>query len=333
MAYKVIKVIIIMVVVCFSLIFSVPIVILSTILSPYGKIIKSIPFYYKPSNPSFMEELNINMDLGNIEIKYINEPVDYCAKLEMNIEMIGSNLAGKSCFDYFNIVWQNTSSIVNFTMDLKENIDQVEVLSLIESLNITVTLNANVICDISVILNIEGSAKITVPFGISVGNVLTNVSKGNIYYDLYYCIIEGEIIGIVKETGNIKLKTSEVEYMNDSLWAFTANIGNIIIEINQFKTMGANITGTVGTNIGNYRLIYLDNNVNVGAHFVLSANQNDVPFHQRLTEIVGFEEPILDVVDGIDIYTLNSNEYPTLNNYNLSFSLPNGYYDIDLQNS
>ncbi|MFX1292488.1 MAG: hypothetical protein ACFFAG_16210 [Promethearchaeota archaeon] len=333
MAHKSIKKIIIMVIVCFSLIFTLPIVILSTTLSPYGKIIKSIRFDYKPSSSSFMEELNINADLGNIEIKYITEPVDYCVRIKMNIEMIGSNLAGKSYFDYFNIVWQNTSGIVNFTMKLKTNIDHVEVLSVIKNVNITVALKADVICDINALIYFQGNVGITVPWRFTIGNILINISKGDINYYFSNCIIEGEITGIVQETGSIKLETNNVEYKNNSLWTLTAEIGNIVIEINQDKTMGANITGTVVTNIGNYRLVYLDNNVDVGAQFILCANQDDVPFHQKLTEIVGFEEPVLNVVDGIDVYTLNSNDYPTLNNYNLSFSLPNGYYDIDLQNS
>jgi hypothetical protein len=333
MTNKAIKLIIIIVIICFSLIFSLPIVILSTTLAPYGKIFRSISFYYEPLNPSFMKELNINADLGNIDINYIAEPVGYCAKLDMNIEMIGSDLAGKSYIDYLDIIWENSSGIINFTLKLKENIDQAKILSLIKDIYIKITINANVICDISVILNIEGSVDVKVPWRISIGDILVNISKGEINYYFSNCIIAGEITGIIEDLGSIIIEMNDVEYINNSLWTLNANLGNVAIEINQHNTMGANVTGTIGTNIGNYRLAYLDNNVDVGAQFILFANQNDVPLHQKLTEIVGFDEPELDVVDGIDIYKLNSNDYPALNNYNLSFNLPYGNYDIDLQNN
>ncbi|MFW9827956.1 MAG: hypothetical protein ACFFEY_10205 [Candidatus Thorarchaeota archaeon] len=333
MANKAITAIIIMLIICFSLIISTPMVIISTILSPYGRIVEKIPFSYKPTSPSIMDELNINVDLGDIEIKYITEPVDYCTKIDVKIEMVGPGLAEKSYYDYFNIVWENTSGRVNFTISLKAGINQAEVLSVVKNINITVALKANVICDINVFTFIQGSVDISVPWSFSVGKILVNVSKGNINYYFSDCIIEGTIIGIVQEVGNIELKMNDVEYEKNGLWTFSADIGNIVIEINQDKTTIANISGTIGTNIGNYGLAYLDNNVDVGAHFILWVNPDDITFHQRITEIVGFEEPNLDVVDGIDVYTIISNDYPALYNYNLSFSLPNGYYNIDLQNS
>lgn len=332
MANKITLAISIIIIFGMSLIISIPIFIISTTLAPYGKIEESIPFYYKPSNSSFMKELNINTDIGEIEIGYIYEPVDYSARVELNLEMLGLGLAEKSYFDYFNIVWENNSSIVNFTMELKASIDHAKVLSIIKSVYIIVTLKADVFCDISVIVNIEGGVKITVPYFHSIGDILSNVTKGDINFYFSNCILEGEITGIVQETGNIKLETNNVEYKKNSLWTFTTDIGNIVIEINQHITMGANVTGTVVTHIGNYRLAYLDSKVDVGAHFILCPNPNDAQFQQQLTQIVGFEEPDLVVVDGIDIYTLNSNDYPALNNYNLSFSLPNGYYDLDIQN-
>jgi len=332
MANKITLAISIIVIFGMSLIISIPIFIISTTLAPYGKIEESIPFYYKPNNSSFMKELNINTDIGEVEIGYTYEPVDYSTRVELNLEMLGSGLAEKSYFDYFDIVWQNTSGIVNFTMQLKASIDHAEVLSLIKNVNITVTLKADVICDVNTLISFQGSVDITVPWRLSIGNILVNVSKGNINYYFSNCIIEGGITGITQETGNIKLKMNDVEYKKNSLWALTTDIGNIVIEINQHITMGENITGTITTNIGNYRLAYLDSNVDVGAHFILCPNPNDAQFQQQLTQIVGFEEPDLVVVDGNDIYTLKSNDYPTLNNYNLSFSLPNGYYDLNIQN-
>jgi len=47
--------------------------------------------------------LNLNVDVGDIEIRYINPPVDYYAMVEVHIEMSGNNFAGKSYPDFFEV--------------------------------------------------------------------------------------------------------------------------------------------------------------------------------------------------------------------------------------
>jgi hypothetical protein len=183
-------VIIIIIVFGIALIISIPAFIISNTLLPYGIIDESIQFYYDPGNSSLMESLNINTDVGEIDIKYKTEPVDYTAKVEMDIEMLGLGLAGKTYLDYFNILWQNTSSLVILTVELKTAINPVEVLSLIKNVNITVFLKADVICDINVFVNIEGEVKITVPSFHSIGNILTNITKGDIQYDFVIFLLK-----------------------------------------------------------------------------------------------------------------------------------------------
>lgn len=332
MAEKGINAIILITIFGIALIFSVPIFIISNSLSSYGIIEESIPFNYTPSNSSFLKMLSIDTDLGEIEIKFLSDPVDYSAKIDINIQMIGKGLAGKSYYDYFKIVWQNTSGLVNLTMELNAGINHVEVLSLIKNINIIVSLNADVICDISVIVNIEGDVKITVPFLHSIGNILTNVKKGNIQYDFIYCILKGNITGIIQDTGDIKIKSYNVEYTQNIMWSLYTNIGDIFIEIYQNKATNANVTGIIATVTGNYLFIYRDSTSDVGAYFILHVNPDDYAINQKINEIVGFKYYV-SVVNGTDVYHITSDDYATHYNYIWVFNFPIGIFeDLELQN-
>jgi hypothetical protein len=326
-------IIIIIVTLGIILIISIPILIISTNLSAYGTIDESIPFYYNASNSSLMESLSINVDLGEIDIKYIDEPVDYCSKVEIDIEMIGLGLEGKTYLDYFNINWQNTSGLVNLTIALREDVNHDDVLSLIKNVNIIVTLKADVICDVSIMIKNEGDVKITVPWLHSIGNVLTNLSRGNIQYNFFYCILKGNITGIIQDAGNIKVKSYDVKYTQNSIWSLYTNNGDNLIEISQNKAMDANITGIITTQTGNYQLIYTDNATDVGAYFILHVHPDDYGINQKITEIVGFEY-IVSGVNNTDVYHITSDEYPAQYNYDLLFNFPIGIFkELELQNA
>jgi len=333
MAKKIIIIVSILATLGFSLAIAFPIVIFSTVLKPYGEIDEKISFYCTQNNISAIDELNLNIDAGNIQINYIDPLIDYAMKIDVKVEMIGSGLAGKSYFDYFNIVWQNTSGSVNFTMRVKAGITQTEILSLIKNVIIIVTLNANVFCDISVNVNVQGDIKITVPWGISVGQIFANVSRGDIQFDFYNCIIDGNLTGLVQKESDLELKSYDVEFTQNSMWSLSTNTGDILIEIDQNKAMNANITGIIATHTGNYLLTYRDSTTEVGAYFILHVNPEDFGINQKITEIVGFEYYV-SAVNGTDVYHITSDDYPTQYNYDLLFNFPIGTYEeLELHNT
>ncbi|MEJ2293945.1 MAG: hypothetical protein P8Y23_04185 [Candidatus Lokiarchaeota archaeon] len=92
-----------------------------SIFSQYGKINVSLSFPYQSSVASPIEKLNINVDEGNIEIRYIDPGVDYYGLIEIDFMMIGVNVAGKSYEDYFDIQWYEFSSPANFTFKIISN--------------------------------------------------------------------------------------------------------------------------------------------------------------------------------------------------------------------
>ncbi|MFX0181375.1 MAG: hypothetical protein ACFE78_14425, partial [Candidatus Hodarchaeota archaeon] len=284
MANKITLAISIIVIFGMSLIISIPIFIISTTLAPYGIIEESIPFYYNPSNSSFMKELNINTDIGEIEIRYIYEPVDYSARIELNVGMLGSGLAEKSYSDYFDIVWENASSFVNFTVEFKAGIDQDELLSLITNFDLIVALKAEVICDINVIVNVQGVVNIVVPWGISIGSILTNISQGYIQFDLSNCIVDGNITGFIQKEGDLELKSYNVQYIHNNTWSLNTRVGDIVLEIIQYIDINGNISGTITHEQGYISFTYQDNRMNNGAYFTVYYYEPDLTLSNEIDE-------------------------------------------------
>jgi hypothetical protein len=300
-----------MVIIGCSLIIIVPIQIISIRLSSYDTINKSCTFIYQPSSPSSIENLYLNVDEGNVEIRYIDPSVDYYALIEVDIELIGKNLAGKSYEDYLNISWYNSSSLANFRMEIISDDWFNPSLWLIKDVSIIVTLRKDIVFDIITNL-IKGNYKITVPWPVSIGNLLTNVSNGNILYDFELCSIQGNITGITNK-GDLVLKSHNVEYNQNCNWLLTSTAGDMNIEIYQEEEMGANITGTAMIIDGILNLFYEDNSANIGANFffpLLSGN------------LGGILEGFYTIFESEKTWFI-SFDFPTINNYNLTLYITN----------
>jgi len=307
-----------------SLIVTIPILILSSGLSNYGMIDESFTYKYAPNNSSPIENLNINAEVGDIEIKFVNPPGDNLAMIEVNIEMVGQNVVGKSYLDYFIVEWENTSNSPTFRMEIRSDLDRLEVLSLIKNVTIVVNLRADIIYDITAAM-IRGNVDLIVSFGVSCKNMEINIStKGNILFDVANCFIGGNITGIINE-GNIELKTYNVEYTRNSMWTFITELGDITIDIVQYKDLGANITGnaTVFTE-GNLYLYYKDNKPSVGARFILLRIAYGGMTRDFIGDnTIGFERTYLSEGRGT-VYT--SYDFPATNCYILSLESPVSYY-------
>ncbi|MFX1327700.1 MAG: hypothetical protein ACFE91_06080 [Promethearchaeota archaeon] len=347
----------------FSLIITIPIVFLSIALSPYGIIDDLLSFEYVPGSSSSIEKLNLNVDYGKIEIGYIFSPVDYYAKIDLKIEMIGVNLAGKSSTEFFNITWQDTSPTPSFTLQFKSSINKEETISLIKNINVFVTLRADITFDIITTLN-EGYFELFVPWGVSIGNAQTNVSIGNILYDFEYCTIRGNITGTINNgdifydfnhctiegnitgivnIGNIELTTLNAQYTRYCIWNFTIDNGKFDVFIYQYEDLGTNITGKVHIRDGNVFVFYNDNSDNSGARFEIPfgngfMNHNGFPqcVHETqenitCTLVYGFEHNRIASDEGI-IYFVSDDLLANivLFYYSITFDIIQGSFDMEL---
>jgi len=256
-----------------SLIVSIPIFTLSSQLSTYDVIDASDDSYkYTTRNSSEIQELNINSDVGDIRLNYFDARVKHAVIIEVNFMMVGSDLAGKTPLEYFSIDWQNSSSPLNFTLELNSEswLDYSNLL--VKIVSIIVSIREDLVFDVNIKLK-EGDIETVIPWGVSINNLLVNVTKGDIFYDFEFCTIQGNITGFVDE-GNIDFRTWNAKYTHNSNWNFTIETGDLTLNIshnNDLIDLGANITGKTTLNDGSALFIYEDNSANIGARF-------EVPF-------------------------------------------------------
>jgi hypothetical protein len=279
----------------------------------FNRIDKSLAYTYSSPTPPIKKKLNLNLDVGTINIKYTTLPVDYLIRIDVEIEMAGPNLNGKSYIDFFNIGWENSTSPVNFTLELVSNM--LEDFSTLHevNININVKLRADSIFDINA-STVNGKIEFTNLMGISISNLFLNVDRGNIVYEAKNCTIGGNITGIVNY-GNITIKSHNNQYLQNSEFTIRNLRGYILIDIYQYKEMGANITGTVITETGTIRLNYKDDSANIGARFVF---YNKTTFGSETETIwVGFDDVQLPLGAGL---LFVSHDFPTKNNYYFSLN-------------
>jgi len=343
MANKSIIAIFVAILVGISLIVSIPVLTLSSAFSNYGTIDELLTYEYAPDNSSPIEKLNLNVDVGNVEIKYVTTPVDYYAKIQVDIELKGQSVAGKKYSDYFSILWNITSPSPTFTMLCTSDIWFDPSLLLTQNVDIIITLNANILFDINITINENNNVHLIVPFAVTTNNVEIYTNEGDIICDFHkYSTLEGNITGIAND-GDIELKAYNPEYTRNTTWTYNSITGDITIDINHsnhYKIMNATITGSlVGNDFRDVIVNYFDNTANIGAK--LTFNDALQPFTTNLPPIehrsdwVGFNMTELHPLG----FEFISTDFPAITNYNLFLeginqSQPNaGWYVVHLSNS
>lgn len=300
----------------FFIFIAIPITVLFDNFLNYGKIEESLNFYYSPDVPSLTDELNINTDIGNIEIMYATVPTDYPVSIEVKINVAGPNLADKSYLDYFSIVWNETSTPAIFNITIKSN-KWLEVLNWFSrEINIHIILRAEILFNVSANTN-EGYIKIDVPFAISIENLATKTINGNTTIDFNQCILEGDITGTTN-VGNITINSYNVEYIRNSSWTINNERGNTLFNIAQYDEMGANISVEGLTNTGFINVTYKDFTPNVGA-FVKLYNYTSIPPYSCIWEGFNYNTPLSG-------HEFISYDFPTINFYNITLYHIDGNY-------
>ena len=302
----------------------IPIILLSTGFSPYMRV-KGAPESqeYIISNSSGIYKLNLNVDVGDIEISYTYNPVDYHAKIEVITEMVGQYLNSNNFDDYFTVAWDDANT---FTIELLSESWFDPSLWNTRDVKIVVTLNANILFDINITTNIEGDVGLYVPGGININNVYVNVNtinystKSNVLLDFDHCTIEGNITGI-GTYADIELKTTNVQYTRNSICYLMNDEGELKFDIFQSKEMGANVTaiGVIKTNKSIISVVYSDYSSNIGA--ILALNNWEgyfLPIHSW----VGFSYIGLDTNQ--EGYIFTSYDFPAKSNYNISLNRHTG---------
>ncbi len=299
----------------FGFIIALPIAVLSVNFSSYDAISANASYEYVPDAPSEVETLILNIDFGNVVIDYIDPPIDYFIRIDVDIEMAGPGLVGKSYLDYFNITESDlSSSPIDFSMRFLPSIIESEVQPLIKNISVIVSLRKDIIFNISTRVD-HGNVDIKVPFNVRIDNLYVNILDGDILFDLQNCIIEGNITGVGNQS-NIELRTRDIQLTKNSFWYIKNSEGLIEFDIEQSGEMGANVTaiGELETSNVVSQIYYDDSSSNVGSMVTLN-NWNDwVPAQ---CYAIGFDNDSIDSPP-IVFYKLTSYDFPAQNNFNIS---------------
>jgi hypothetical protein len=304
-----------------------PIGSITSYLRGFGEIKKEVPFSYNPLNISKLESLNIETDIGNIDIEYVypNSSLDYGIRIDVKIDLAGKGLVNKTYEDIINISYSYDESSVNFSINIQPKFSQEELKSLMKVFDIVVKINADTRLDIRVDTGF-GNVEINVPFATKISNLYVNTTEGNIFCDFIDCYVNGKINSF-SNLGDLSINLVNVRYSQNTELALSNSEGLINLNLAHDKVMGTNLTGFVRTRNGEIQVNYKDTISEMGAVFT---------FYNHTTGWVGidnswsgFYDP---VVSGIAQYDFTSFDYPSSNNYNLSFykSLVSGGYSVNL---
>ena len=298
----------------------IPIGFITVSLKDFGVISINEPFYHTPSNLSSFKHINLEVEVGNVEIRYVNSKNSELISIIALFEMSGPGIVQKTYLDYFNIQFNFDSTSLNFTLNIDSNLNLLELNSLIKNITILVSIRADAVININTKIK-KGDITIDIPYGIELESLMFNSTIGNITYDLYGCYIHGSIWGLTS-FGDILLKTEDVQYSNISELKLINIDGSITFNIYQCREMHANITGMGKSQNGNIQINYQDNSGEIGANFIFHNYSGGWP--NLFNYWVGFPETPESFVNLPDAgYIFTSFDYPTKNNYNISlYMLP-----------
>ncbi len=211
-------------------------------------------YYYEPGSPSTIETLNLESDIGAINIQYNTTPTDYYAKIDLDIRIRGPSVSGKSFSDFFKpILWENSSSPVTFDIDIKPTTWFPFGLSRRVSINIT--LRTDVIYEMDASTG-TGSVAVDVPQNVIINQATLSTSTGSVILNSATNVTFQELLSISTSTGRLSLSGVGTNF-TQGLEA-TTSTGSLIMDFSEC-TMGNDLVGTVSTgsiNIESYNMIY-----------------------------------------------------------------------------
>ena len=257
----------------------------------------SFTYYYNLASPASIEECIIYGDTAGINIQYNSTPVDYIVKVDVDISVSGLFVSGKSYENFYNpISWKNTSSAeFSLTGYLWSWIDPTSWFKIQNNL-ITVTLRTDVVYKLSA-TSITGGISLVTPEnttidelnlkcvtgGVRLNAAETNFTKkvicetttGGVVLDFANCTFNDDIQGNTI-TGGVEFNSYNPNYTQNINLNLGTTTGGIVMNIQQYSDMSANVTGTARTVTGGVSIDYRDTISDIGAKFTGTTVTGDV---------------------------------------------------------
>ncbi|MFX0032824.1 MAG: hypothetical protein ACFE8E_05520 [Candidatus Hodarchaeota archaeon] len=175
-----------------------------------GTISNSFTFNYR-NIPLSVEDLNLNVDLGSLDIKYNTSNTPYIVKIDVDLTISGLFMTDRQYTDFFKSAtewWQNTTSPLIFDMELLPAV-WFNPAFWFKSYNIkvSVVLRTDVVFDISAIAG-TGSIEMTIPDDISLKNITISSGTGSAFLNASNNVEIDGTVDINAGTGSIGLISS-----------------------------------------------------------------------------------------------------------------------------
>jgi len=223
-----------------------------------GSIEDSFNITYESSSPEPNEALKFNVDIGSLIFKYNTSPTIYHAEIDIDMEISGWYIEGKTYLDFFHSStgwWDNTTTTFNLQTipDTWFNPSHW-----FKSYNITVvvTLRTDVLYDLKASTSV-GSIEMEVPDGVSLNGTSFTTSTGSIKFTTLGDNRFSGKVNLDSSTGKIESYSTKTNFTcgfqaSTSTGALTLNYTNCV--------MGDDLMGTTSTaalTFKSYNMLYL----------------------------------------------------------------------------
>jgi len=247
-----------------------------------GTISNSFTFNYQ-NVPLSIEDLNLNVDLGSLDIKYNTSNTPYIVEIDVDLTISGLFMAGRQYTDFFRPAtewWQNATSPLIFDMEILPKV-WFNPAFWFKSYNIvaSVVLRTDVVYSLNATTG-TGLIEMTIPDDISLKNLDFSAGTGSVLITTANNVeIDGSVdinagtgsIGLTGSGANItggitaESGTGSIDFfIKKSVCSggLTASSGTGSITVNFTNSVvGNNInlgTGTGSINFTTYDMIYLN---------------------------------------------------------------------------
>ena len=246
-----------------------------------GSIENSFNFTYEPSSPDLIEELTFNVDIGTIFFTYNTTPTTSYAKIDVDIEVAGLYMEGKTYTDFFHPStqwWDNTTGIFNLQA-LPDS--WFNPSHWFKSYNITVAviLRTDVVYDLTA-LTAVGSIEMIVSDGVILNGTSFTSNTGSIKL---ITLGNNEFQGKVKltsDTSNVESFAMKTNFTR----GFSADsaTGSLILNYTSCL-MGDDLMGTSDTGkvtLKSYNMVYTKD---ISLNLESDTGDIDVDLHQDIS--------------------------------------------------
>jgi hypothetical protein len=246
-----------------------------------GSIEKTESFTYNPSSPDAIEELTLNVDIGKILFKYNTSSMTSYAKIDVDIEITGLYMEGKTYSNFFNPStewWDNATATFNLLTLQDVWFDPSHWF---KSYNITiaVTLRTDVVYDLTALTSV-GSIEMLVSDGVILNGTSLTSSTGSIKLNT---LGNNEFQGKVRlesSTGSIESFATKTNFTR----GFRALTSTGSLSLNYTNClMGDNLIGTVSTgsvSLKSYNMVYAKD---ISVNLETSTGSIDADLYQYIT--------------------------------------------------